>query len=110
MDFSAQVILLVVFGGVTIVMALETLWPLRVVSGTPLWRWLNNMALTATDIAVMLGVGPWLSLLLMQLVGSERSGLLGDIQAGSWVTFLVLLLSLQFMGIWGQTRFNLNSP
>jgi len=36
----------------------------------------------------------------MQLVGSERSGLLGDIQAGSWVTFLVLLLSLQFTEYW----------
>lgn len=81
-------------------MAIEAIRPLRAVSGLPLWRWLNNLALTAVDYAVLLGLSPWLSLLFAQLLGLEALGLLRRIEAGPVSSFLAVIFCLQFTGYW----------
>ena len=50
--------LLTVFGGVAVVLTIESLQPLRPVGAAPHWRWLNNLALTVVDYAVLLGLTP----------------------------------------------------
>jgi sterol desaturase/sphingolipid hydroxylase (fatty acid hydroxylase superfamily) len=87
-------------------MAIETLWPLRAVASTSVWRWINNLALTAVDYAVLLGISPWLALLVVNLVGIENPGLLHKAGASPWVSFVVLLFSLQFAAYWLHRAFH----
>lgn len=81
-------------------MAIESMRPFRPVSEAPLGRWLNNLALTAVDYAVLLGLAPWLSLSIASLVGADSRGLLEHMQLGPWKALLVLLLSLQLTDYW----------
>jgi len=87
-------------------MAIETLWPLRAVSSTSVWRWINNLALTAVDYAVLLGISPWLALLVVNLVGIENPGLLHKVGASPWVSFVVVLFCLQFAAYWLHRAFH----
>jgi len=94
------------FGGVAAVMAIETVWPLRAVSVRPVWRWINNLALTIVDYAVLLGISPWLALLVVNLVGMDNPGLLHKAGAGPWVSFFVVLFFLQFAAYWLHRAFH----
>lgn len=87
-------------------MAIESLWPLRAVSGASVWRWINNLALTAVDYAVLLGISPWLALLVVNLVGIENPGLLHKVGASPWVSFIVVLFCLQFAAYWLHRAFH----
>lgn len=100
LNFTDQVMLLTVFGGVAVVMAIESLQPLRPVGEAPHWRWLNNLALTVVDYAVLLGLTPLLSLMLAPLLGAESVGLLERLQLPFWAAFLLVLLSLQLVSYW----------
>jgi sterol desaturase/sphingolipid hydroxylase (fatty acid hydroxylase superfamily) len=95
---------LTIFGGLAVVMAIESIRPLRVVGGMPLWRWFNNLTLTAVDYAVLLGIAPWLGVLAARAVGTEHAGLLHD--AGPATAFLAVLFSLQFTAYWLHRAFH----
>lgn len=99
-DFGAQVILLTIFGSVTAVMAIESMRPLRAVDGMPVRRWLNNLALTVVDYAVLLGVSPWLGWLAARVVGEGHQGVLAGLGVGPWGALLALLVCLQFVNYW----------
>lgn len=99
-DFGTQVLLLTIVGGIATVLAVESIRPLRVVGAAPFWRWLNNLALATLDFAVLVGVGPWLSLLAASLLSSGSAGLLARLELGPLASFLVLFLSLQFVAYW----------
>lgn len=94
------------FGGLAVVMAIEALRPLRAVSGASVWRWINNLALTAVDYAVLLGISPWLALLVVKLVGMENPGLLHKAGASPWVSFVVVLFCLQLAAYWLHRAFH----
>ncbi len=100
MDFDQQVMLLTAFGGVAVVLTVEAVRPLRPVSKSPLWRWLNNLVLTTLDYALMFGLTPWLSLLAVPLISGGVQGLLGRSQLPPWAAFLVLFISLQLTSYW----------
>ncbi len=100
LDLSAQILLLTIFGGVAVIMAFEAMSPLRAVPAMPLWRWVNNLALTIIDYAVLFGVSPWIGLLLANQTGMTTQGLLQRLDVGSWLSFLLLLVSLQFVAYW----------
>ena len=95
-----------IFGGLAVVMAIEALWPLRTVSGASVWRWINNLALTAVDYAFLLGISPWLALLVVNLVGIENRGLLYKVGASPWVSFIVVLFCMQFAAYWLHRAFH----
>jgi len=99
-------LLLTIFGGLAVVMAIESLWPLRAVSGASVWRWINNLALTVVDYAFLLGISPWLALLVVNLVGIENPGLLDKAGASPWVSFIVVLFCLQFAAYWLHRAFH----
>lgn len=81
-------------------MTVESVRPVRVVSSTSIWRWINNLMLTVVDYAALLGLSPWLALLVVSLVGAENPGLLHKAEAGPWVSFFAVLVCLQFAGYW----------
>lgn len=87
-------------------MAWEAASPLRAAEGMPLWRWLNNLAVTAVDYAVLLGVTPWLGLLVANQTGMDARGVLNHLDADPWLSFLVLLICLQFVGYWLHRAFH----
>lgn len=87
-------------------MAIETVWPLRAVSGAPVWRWINNLALTIFNYAILLGISPWLALLVARLVGVDHPGLLHQAGVGPWGSFLAVLFSLQFTAYWLHRAFH----
>jgi sterol desaturase/sphingolipid hydroxylase (fatty acid hydroxylase superfamily) len=105
-DFSFQIVLLTIFGGMAVVMAIESVRPLHVVAGMPLWRWLNNLLLTTVDYAVMLGISPWLGLLVIHRSNMGTLGLLGKIEAGPVLNFIVVLFVLELTTYWVHRAFH----
>jgi sterol desaturase/sphingolipid hydroxylase (fatty acid hydroxylase superfamily) len=103
---SAQILLGTAFGGVALVMLIESLVPLRAEPKAPLLRWINNLALTAVDYAVLFGMAPLVSLLIIQTIGLEKSGLLVWSGAGLLVSFIVVLLSIELVSYWLHSAFH----
>lgn len=103
---SAQVILGVVFGGIALVMLLESFFPWRVVPGVPLSRWLNNIALTIVDYLLLLGLSPFLALWLAIALGVPESGLLQWLGTPDWLGFPIALLVLDLVGYWLHRAFH----
>jgi sterol desaturase/sphingolipid hydroxylase (fatty acid hydroxylase superfamily) len=97
---SGQILLGTVFGGIALVMLIESMAPLRPEPRAPLARWFSNLALTAVDYAVMLGLTPLVTLLIANTIGFEKKGLLHALGAGYVASFIVTLLCLEFFGYW----------
>ena len=81
-------------------MVVETVLPFRPLASMPFWRWLNNLALTAVDYFVILGLAPWISLLVTALADIPYHGLVERLQLGTASSFLVVLLCLELAGYW----------
>lgn len=103
---NAQIILGVVFGGVAMVMLIESFAPWRVVSGAPLARWANNLALTTLDYLLLLGLSPFLAIWIAIALGIPQTGLLKWLGAGPWLGFLVTVLCLDLLGYWLHRAFH----
>ncbi len=97
---SGQILLEAVFGGIALVMLIESMAPLRPEPRAPLTRWINNLSLTAVDYAVLFGMAPLVSLLIAQTPGLGKTGLLHWLGAGHLVSFIAVLLCLEFSSYW----------
>ena len=97
---SAQILLGTVFGGVALVMLIESMAPLRAEPKAPLMRWINNLSLTAVDYAVLFGMAPLVSLLIARTIGYGDIGLLHRFGLGYFASFVLILLCLEFLGYW----------
>lgn len=103
---SAQILLGTVFGGIALVMLIESLAPLRAEPKTPLMRWINNLSLTAVDYAVLFGMAPVVSLLIARTIGYGDTGLLHRFGLGYFASFILILLCLEFLGYWLHRAFH----
>jgi sterol desaturase/sphingolipid hydroxylase (fatty acid hydroxylase superfamily) len=97
---SGQILLGTVFGGIALVMLIESMAPLRAEAKAPLVRWISNLSLTAVDYAVLFGIAPLVSILIARTIGFEKTGLLHWLEAGYAASFILTLLCLEFLGYW----------
>ena len=104
--YSGQIILGTVIGGITLAMLFEIIVPFRVPSPNPLPRWVNNLALTTLNYALLFSLAPLLSILISKGFGWSGLGLLGRLGTGSTFTFVILLLSLELMYYWIHRGFH----
>lgn len=87
-------------GALALVMAVETLVPWRKVQDAPMARWLNNIALTGLDYAILFATGPYLILFAAQTVAWPKMGLLGHFNTSPLVSFVILALLMEFLNYW----------
>jgi len=104
--YSAQVILGVVFGGVAVVLALESFVPFRPLSDGMVGRWVNNLAMTLFDYGLLLFLSPGLVLLVSDLVPQAEQGLIERLGFGAPGAFVVTLLLLELFGYWLHRAFH----
>jgi sterol desaturase/sphingolipid hydroxylase (fatty acid hydroxylase superfamily) len=97
---GAQIMLGMVFGGIALVMLIESFAPFRPESRAPLVRWLSNLSLTAVDYAVLFGLAPLAPYLVARTAGFDYKGLLQVLDAGYAVSFILTLLCLEFFNYW----------
>jgi len=97
---SGQILLGTVFGGIALVMLIESMAPLRAEPKAPLLRWASNLTLTAVDYAVLFGMTPLLLILIAKVIGLENIGLLHRFEVGYFASFVLTLLCLEFFGYW----------
>lgn len=103
---SGQILLGAVFGGIALVMLIESLASFRAEAKAPLLRWANNLSLTVVDYAVLFGVVPLVSLLIAQTTGFGNNGLLHRFDVGYFASFILTLLCLEFLGYWMHRAFH----
>ncbi len=104
---SAQVTLGIVFGGVALVLAIETFAPFRPVPEGVLGRWINNLGLTLVDYALLMFLAPGMVLFITNLTGRPVHGLLDQWGLGPWLQFLVCLFILELLGYWLHRAFHI---
>lgn len=97
---SVQILLGTVFGGVALVMLIESMSPLRAESKAPLVRWLNNIILSAVGYTILFSMAPLVSILIARIIGLEDVGLLHRFGIGYIPSFILTLLCLEFIGYW----------
>jgi sterol desaturase/sphingolipid hydroxylase (fatty acid hydroxylase superfamily) len=97
---SGQILLGTVFGGIALVMLIESMAPLRPEAKAPLVRWVSNLSLTAVDYAVMFGMAPLVLFLIASTIGLEQTGLLHVLKLSLVASFIVTLLCLEFLNYW----------
>lgn len=69
-------------------------------------RWLNNLALTALDYAMLIVLAPVFMLILVRILGLRETGLLHWLGAGPMVSFLVVLLLFELFNYWVHRAFH----
>lgn len=104
--YGGQIILGTVFGGVAIVMLLESAFPWRATPDIPLVRWLNNIALTIIDYALLLGLSPVLAMWLGSIPGLPHAGLFQSMDLPRPLGFLLTFLALELVGYWLHRAFH----
>lgn len=97
---SAQILLGTVFGGVAVVMLIESMSPLRAEPKAPLMRWINNITLSAVGYTILFSIAPLVSILIARIMGLEEVGLLHRFEIGYIPSFILTLLCLEFVGYW----------
>ncbi|CAH1207586.1 Fatty acid hydroxylase family protein [Candidatus Nitrotoga sp. BS] len=97
---SAQILPGTVFGGVALVMLIESMSPLRAESKAPLMRWVSNLALSVVGYIILFSIAPLLFILIARTLGLENTGLLHHFGIGYIPSFILTLLCLEFVGYW----------
>jgi len=104
--YQHLVLLVATFGGMVLLLMVETLWPRRPSTGLPVGRWLNNWLLAYLNFAAVLwfvqlaASTPWARNLAVE------SGLLDWLPPA--LAFLVLIVVLEFGGYWLHRAFHAN--
>ena len=97
---SVQILLGTVFGGVALVMLIESMSPLRAEPKAPLMRWLSNLALSVVGYTFLFSIASLVSILIARIMGLEEVGLLHRFEMGYIPSFILTLLCLEFIGYW----------
>ncbi len=97
---SAQILLGTVFGGVALVMLIESITPLRAEQKTPLVRWVSNLTLSVVGYTFLFSIASLVSILIARIMGIENVGLLHRFEMGYIPSFILTLLCLEFVGYW----------
>ncbi len=97
---SGQILLGTVFGGIALMMLVESVAPLRPEGKVPLLRWISNLSLTAVDYAVIFWIAPLVSILIARTSGFSKTGLLHWLDAGHVASFILTLLCLELLNYW----------
>lgn len=97
---SAQILLGTVFGGVALVMLIESMSPMRAEPKAPLIRWVSNLTLSIVAYIILFSIAPLVSILIAQTMGLENAGLLHHFEIGYIPSFILTLLCLELVGYW----------
>jgi len=97
---GAQILLGTVFGGVALVMLIESMSPLRAEPNAPLMRWVSNLALSVVGYIILFSIAPLVFILIARTMGLENAGLLHRLGIGYIPSFILSLLCLELVGYW----------
>ena len=103
---SAQILLGTVFGGVALVMLIESMSPLRAEPKAPLMRWVSNLALSVVGYIILFSIAPLVFILIARTMGLENAGLLHRFEIGYVPSFILSLLCLELVGYWLHRAFH----
>lgn len=92
-----QVLYVLTLGCIALCMAMEAIFPRRSMNESLLWRWANNFSLSLVTWYIGVVASTLAVLYLVPLLSTPGGGLLPALGAGPILSFVVLLVAVQFV-------------